>query len=95
LLEKRGAALVLADRLGKPVTPLWRTADWGYVRMHEGRAHPLPRYGDTALRTWHARIGETWPRNDDVFVYFNNDPGAAAVRNARTFARMAARVATA
>jgi uncharacterized protein YecE (DUF72 family) len=95
LLEKRGAALVLADRLGKPVTPLWRTADWGYVRMHEGRAHPRPRYGDTALRTWHARIGETWPRNDDVFVYFNNDQGAAAVRDARTFARMAARVATA
>ena len=79
LLEKRGAALVWADRLGKPVTRLWQTADWGYVRLHEGRAHPWPRYGDAALRTWHARIEDTWRSHNDVFVYFNNDPGAAAI----------------
>jgi uncharacterized protein YecE (DUF72 family) len=91
LLEKRGAALTWADRLGKPVTPLWRTTDWGYVRLHEGRAHPWPRYGDAALRTWHTRIDDKWPQRNDVFVYFNNDPGAAAIRNARTFARMATR----
>ena len=34
-----------ADRLGRPTTPLWRTADWGYLRFHEGRATPRPRYG--------------------------------------------------
>jgi uncharacterized protein YecE (DUF72 family) len=101
LLEKRGAALTWADRLGRPVTPLWRTADWGYVRLHEGRAHPWPSYGDTALRTWHTRIDDNWPqpngvnksRRDEVFVYFNNDPGAAAIRNARTFTRISARAA--
>jgi uncharacterized protein YecE (DUF72 family) len=44
------------------------------------------------LGSWLDRIGDAWPgaRRDDVFVYFNNDRGAAAVRNARTLRRMAA-----
>ena len=36
VLTARGAALCWADRAGQPVTPLWRTAGWGYVRFHEG-----------------------------------------------------------
>jgi len=47
LLEKRGAALCWADRLGRPVAPLWVTADFGYLLLHEGRAEPPPRYGPT------------------------------------------------
>ncbi len=31
LLERYNAALCWADRIGHPVTPLWRTADWGYL----------------------------------------------------------------
>jgi uncharacterized protein YecE (DUF72 family) len=88
VLENRRAPLVWADRLGRPITPLWRTADWAYVRLHEGRAHPWPNYGDAALRTWLSRIADSWTPSDDVFVYFNNDPGAAAVRNAKTLIRM-------
>ena len=49
MLETHNAALCWADRRGRPVTPLWRTADWGYLRLHEGRAKPWPRYGRTAL----------------------------------------------
>jgi uncharacterized protein YecE (DUF72 family) len=89
LLTERGAALCWADRLGRPLTPLWRTAEWGYVRFHEGAASPWPHYGDQALRTWVARIAEAWP--DDAYAYFNNDPGGAAVRNAARFGRFAAR----
>jgi uncharacterized protein YecE (DUF72 family) len=92
VLEKRGATLVWADRLGKPITPLWRTADWGYVRLHEGRAQPRPNYGEAALHTWLRRIEDTWTSRHDVLVYFNNDHGAAAVRNAKTLMRMAERV---
>lgn len=80
LLEKRGAALCWADRLGRPVTPLWTTAGFGYLRLHEGRANPRPAYGRTALRTWLTRL-EHFP---EAYVYFNNDPGGAAVRNADT-----------
>ncbi|MFG6197926.1 DUF72 domain-containing protein [Nonomuraea sp. JJY05] len=84
LLSAHEAALCWADRLGKPQSPLWRTAEWGYVRMHEGPSHWS--YGDTALKTWARRVREAgWP---DAYVYFNNDPGGAAVRNARRFARL-------
>jgi uncharacterized protein YecE (DUF72 family) len=93
LLEKHGAALVWADRLSRPITPLWRTADWGYLRMHEGRARPRPRYGSAALASWLTRITESFPALDrhDVYVYFNNDQGAAAINDAIAFGRQATR----
>lgn len=87
LLTERGAALCWADRLGRPLTPLWQTTSWGYLRFHEGAATPWPSYGDQALRSWIRRIGETW--GDDVYVYFNNDPGGAAVRDAIRFGELA------
>ncbi len=37
LLAHHQAALCWADRRGRPLNPLWRTADWGYLRFHEGR----------------------------------------------------------
>jgi uncharacterized protein YecE (DUF72 family) len=84
VLEHRQAALCWADRLGRPLTPLWRTADWGYLRLHEGRAKPKPRYGAAALATWLDRIETAFPAWErvPVYVYFNNDPAGAAVRDA-------------
>jgi uncharacterized protein YecE (DUF72 family) len=89
VLAAHDAALCLADRRGRPVTPLWRTATWGYLRLHEGTSRPRPRYGPAALRTWAARLTETWPDDADVYVYFNNDPGGAAVVNSAQFAELA------
>ncbi|MFC7387219.1 DUF72 domain-containing protein [Sphaerisporangium rhizosphaerae] len=89
VLTAHDAALCWADVLGRPVTPLWRTAGWGYLRLHQGRAHPWPSYGDASLRSWLHRLGERWTPGDDVYVYFNNDPGGAAVRNAVRFADLA------
>ncbi|MET8160542.1 DUF72 domain-containing protein [Sphaerisporangium sp. NPDC005289] len=89
VLTAHDAALCWADVLGRPVTPLWRTAGWGYLRLHQGRAHPWPSYGDASLRSWLHRLGERWTSGDDVYVYFNNDPGGAAVRNAVRFADLA------
>jgi uncharacterized protein YecE (DUF72 family) len=93
VLDRHGAALCWADRRGRPVAPTWRTAGWGYVRLHEGAASPRPSYGRAALATWLDRIDDAWPsaRRADVFVFFNNDHGGAAVRNARTLVRMARR----
>ena len=85
-LEEHGAALCWADRGSRPVTPLWRTADYGYVRLHEGRARPHPRYGQAALRSWIRRITSGYEAGAPVFVYFNNDPGGAAVLDAMAFA---------
>ncbi|MFF4159276.1 DUF72 domain-containing protein [Streptomyces sp. NPDC001678] len=92
VLKEHGAALCWADHDSRPVTPLWRTADWGYVRFHVGAAEPWPRYGRQALASWAGRIADTWPGRSDVYCYFNNDPGGAAVHDAAAFARAAARL---
>ncbi len=88
VLTARGAALCWADRAGQPVTPLWRTADWGYVRFHEGTATPWPRYTDDCLREWAARVARAWPAPGLAFAYFNNDQEGAAVRDAAAFASL-------
>ncbi|WP_433382400.1 DUF72 domain-containing protein [Actinoplanes sp. CA-142083] len=87
VLEKHRAALCWADRKGRPTGPLWKTADWAYIRMHEGRAKPWPHYGKAALRKWLDAAGQC----DETYVYFNNDPGGAAVTDATTMIAMARR----
>jgi uncharacterized protein YecE (DUF72 family) len=90
LLEEREVALCLADSPHRR-TPLWRTAPWGYLRMHEGRAAPAPCYGRRALSSWVERLAEGWGSADDVFVYFNNDTNGCAPRDAAMFGRAARR----
>ena len=73
-----------------PVTPIWRTADWTYIRFHTGRATPSPCYGERALETWATRIADGWGREADGYVYFNNDHQGCALRDAGMFARLLA-----
>ena len=91
LLTERRAALCLADRR-RPLTPLWKTTAWTYLRFHEGRASPAPCYGSTALRTWALRLAEGWGPDADCWVYFNNDPRGCAPRDAARFAGVVERV---
>jgi uncharacterized protein YecE (DUF72 family) len=86
VLAARNAALCWADRKGSALTPLWRTADWGYLRFHEGEGEPWPRYSEQALSGWAERITRTWAEDRDVYVYFNNDQNCAAPRDAARFA---------
>jgi uncharacterized protein YecE (DUF72 family) len=69
--------------------PAWRTADWGFVRFHEGLGDPRPCYEEGALATWAERIAGLWGPDEDVFCYFNNDGRACALRDAIAFARLA------
>lgn len=87
VLADHGAALCWADRLG-PVTPTWRTAGFGYLRLHEGSAEVWPRYPAGRLRAWLDRIAGTYG-DADVFVYFNNDPDGVAVTDAVAMADLA------
>jgi uncharacterized protein YecE (DUF72 family) len=86
LLAEHNVALVLSDRRGKMQEPLWRTAGWGYIRLHEGNGRPHPGYRPAALREWAQRIADTWSARDDVWVFFNNDGCCCAVRDAVRFA---------
>jgi uncharacterized protein YecE (DUF72 family) len=90
-LDRYGAALCWADRRSRPITPLWRTADFAYLRMHEGRATPRPRYGRTALASWVDRLADAYPDDVPMYVYFNNDPGGAAIADATAMAQIASR----
>jgi uncharacterized protein YecE (DUF72 family) len=91
VLADHYAALCWSDRLGRPVAPLWRTAAWGYLRLHEGPAQPWPRYGARALGSWLDRLSGTWPDGAGVFVFFNNDQLGAAVADSAAFATLARR----
>ncbi|HYZ46541.1 MAG TPA: DUF72 domain-containing protein [Actinomycetota bacterium] len=87
ILAERNVALCLADRGSRRITPLWRTASWGYLRFHWGVATPEPCYGRSALRSWARRLADNWAPTEDVYAFFNNDPRGCALRDARLFAR--------
>jgi uncharacterized protein YecE (DUF72 family) len=76
LLREHGVALVIADR------PQVFTARWTYVRFHRGTRGRRGNYSESELQAW-ARRFERWRREVEIYVYFNNDWEAFAVRNAR------------
>ena len=83
LLERHGAAYCVMSGAGLPCV-LRATAPFVYVRLHgPDDAHLYAgSYPDADLRWWAARVQE-WERGGrDVLVYFNNDGGGNAVRNA-------------
>jgi uncharacterized protein YecE (DUF72 family) len=80
LLDDVGAALVWPDRPGMRHT-LPMTAGWLYVRFHQGTVDG-PGYRRVKLRRWASRISETGA--GEAYLYFNNDPTGAAIRDART-----------
>jgi uncharacterized protein YecE (DUF72 family) len=78
MLDRGGCALVWPDRPGSRATlPL--TGGWGYIRFHQGRATG-PDYDRRKLRRWADRLAGLDAA--EVFVYFNNDTGGAAIRDA-------------
>lgn len=87
----RGAALCLVDRESRRVGPVWRTAGWTYLRLHQGAAAPQPCYGRAALESWARLLAEEWGPRAEAYVYFNNDGRACAVRDAGLFAAAARR----
>jgi uncharacterized protein YecE (DUF72 family) len=83
VLAKYGAALCCHDLL--PDHPWVRTTDWAYARFHGPdavNAKYTGEYGRQRLdRPAHALA--QWARQGcDVYAYFNNDIGGAAVRDA-------------
>jgi uncharacterized protein YecE (DUF72 family) len=86
LLTERNAALCCADRKGSVAEPDWHTADWSYLRFHEGDGSPYPCYHDATLRAAARRLAQRSRDVTDAYVFFNNDAGGCAVDDASTFA---------
>src|SRR5581483_2008586 len=88
-LRAGSVALCLADWTACPVTgPV--TADFVYVRRHGPAARYAGTYGEAALAEDATRIRRWRREGRDVYVYFNNDQAAHAVRDARRLAALAA-----
>jgi uncharacterized protein YecE (DUF72 family) len=85
VLRSHRAAFCLSDSPARR-TPYWRTADWGYLRMHQGRSNPSPCYGRAALQGWAKRLSDLWSPKATVYAYFNNDTAGCALRDAQRFA---------
>jgi uncharacterized protein YecE (DUF72 family) len=80
-LARANVALCLHDWREQPVTgPI--TADFVYVRRHGTRRRYGGSYTEPMLRADAAAIRQWRAGGRDVYVYFNNDGRAAAVRNA-------------
>lgn len=82
LLRQHGASMVIASSSRYPQAPLEPAAPFVYLRFHGPDDLFSSSYGDEELREWAAKI-RCW-RSDglDVYAYFNNDAGGAAISNA-------------
>jgi uncharacterized protein YecE (DUF72 family) len=85
LLEEQRAAYCVMSGANLPCV-LRVTTDFAYVRMHGPDHHHLyaGSYPAADLTWWAERTRKWSLAGRDVFVYFNNDGNAHAVRNART-----------
>ncbi|GAG17251.1 unnamed protein product, partial [marine sediment metagenome] len=87
LLKKYKMGLVIAD---SPQFPLVEkvTAKFVYLRFHGGKILYASNYSNKELKDWAEKI-RTWTKKDlDVYVYFNNDAQAFAVKNAKTLLKL-------
>ncbi len=84
LLDRAGAAWVLADRGGARV-PTIVTGRFAYVRFHHGLPD-RPGYERDVLRRWAKRIAAL--RVPEAFAFFNNDQEVAAPGDAATLVEL-------
>ena len=86
LLRRHNVALCLHDWHAEE----WSqelTANFAYIRFHGTSGKYAGNYPDHLLQKWAEQI-QSWRDVREVYVYFNNDVGGHAVRNAQTLRAM-------
>jgi uncharacterized protein YecE (DUF72 family) len=58
------------------------TAPFSYIRFHSGEVMGNSCYTDKELAQWAARI-KGWLKEQDLYIYFNNDASGFAIANAK------------
>ncbi len=81
LLRWHGVALAIGDHPARPWQPWTLTTGWGFVRFHHGARGRRGNYSETELREIARRL-LALSAGGPLWVYFNNDWEAFAVRNA-------------
>lgn len=64
--------------------PLVATADFAYIRFHGSTSLYGSCYSDEELTEWAKRLADLAKKLRTMYIYFNNDAEAFAVRNAET-----------
>ena len=64
--------------------PLVATTDFAYVRFHGSTGLYFSCYSDKELADWAKRLSNLARNLKAIYIYFNNDAEAFAVRNAIT-----------
>jgi uncharacterized protein YecE (DUF72 family) len=92
LLERHQAAYCVMSGASLPCV-LRATAPFVYVRLHGPDDQHLygGSYSDADLQWWADRLREWENMGKEAFVYFNNDGGGNAVRNAATLRHLLGR----
>jgi uncharacterized protein YecE (DUF72 family) len=87
LLKKYKAGYCIYDLAGYR-SPIQVTVDFAYVRLHGPGDKYQGSYTDTALQKWAGTI-RSWSKElSGVYVYFDNDIGGCAPRNALRLTQM-------
>jgi uncharacterized protein YecE (DUF72 family) len=81
LLRQYNIGLCLHD-WGGQLSPQLLTADFTYIRFHGATGRYQGEYTPEMLHSWAEVICGWIPKPKDVYVYFNNDVGGHAIRNA-------------
>lgn len=82
LLQQHNVALCIHDWHSLAWTQEL-TANFSYIRFHGTSGRYAGNYPNHVLKKWATKIQGWADRLSDVYVYFNNDVGGHAVRNAR------------
>lgn len=83
ILDKYNIGLCVFD-MPSLSCPLVATADFAYVRFHGSTGLYWSCYSDEELADWAKRLADLAVNVKAVYIYFNNDAEAFAVRNAIT-----------
>ena len=88
ILREHNMAFCIHDYPGLHSKDVVTSPDLAYVRFHGYLMLYAGSYPRITLRRWRNRIRKLADQARDVFVYFNNDTRAAAIKDARTLRSM-------
>ncbi|HEX3144367.1 MAG TPA: DUF72 domain-containing protein [Pyrinomonadaceae bacterium] len=87
LLKEHNVALCVFHMSGYE-TPMVITANFVYVRFHGAQSTYGGSYSDSQLKMWAQRIASWRGDEKEIFIYFNNDPEAHAIYDAKRLREM-------
>ena len=83
ILRKYNVGLCIFD-MPSLTCPLAATADFAYIRFHGSTGLYFSCYSDEQLADWAKKLANLAANLKEIYIYFNNDAEAFAIRNAIT-----------